>query len=184
MSDTTIQTPTKKKRSGGRPSTLRLLLNNTLATAGLIVLALVFVIALVAPLLPLVNPDVTEPANRLQPLFADGHLLGTDALGRDILSRLIWGTRVSLAVGVSATLIAAFIGSMIGLVAGYVGGRTDNLLMRGIDMIMAFPYILLALAIVGCSGAGAAQCALCHRHCQYSFLCQKHKRHHGRAFPP
>ncbi|WP_321339213.1 dipeptide/oligopeptide/nickel ABC transporter permease/ATP-binding protein [uncultured Cohaesibacter sp.] len=154
MSDSTIQTPTKKKKSGGRPSTLRLLLNNTLATAGLIVLALVFVIALVAPLLPLVNPDVTEPANRLQPLFADGHLLGTDALGRDILSRLIWGTRVSLAVGVSATLIAAFIGSMIGLVAGYVGGRTDNLLMRGIDMIMAFPYILLALAIVAALGPG------------------------------
>ena len=154
MSDTAIQTPTKKKKSGGRPSTLRLLLNNTLATAGLIVLALVFVIALVAPQLPLVNPDVTEPANRLQPLFADGHLLGTDALGRDILSRLIWGTRVSLAVGVSATLIAAFIGSMIGLVAGYVGGRTDNLLMRGIDMIMAFPYILLALAIVAALGPG------------------------------
>ncbi|SFN63797.1 peptide/nickel transport system permease protein [Cohaesibacter marisflavi] len=154
MSETTIETPTKKKKSGGRPSTLRLLLNNTLATAGLVVLAFVFVVALAAPLLPLVNPDVTEPANRLQPLFADGHLLGTDALGRDILSRLIWGTRVSLAVGVSATLIAAFIGSLIGLVAGYAGGRTDNLLMRGIDMIMAFPYILLALAIVAALGPG------------------------------
>ncbi|WP_319568906.1 dipeptide/oligopeptide/nickel ABC transporter permease/ATP-binding protein [Cohaesibacter marisflavi] len=154
MSETTIETPTKKKKSGGRPSTLRLLLNNTLATAGLVVLAFVFVVALAAPLLPLVNPDVTEPANRLQPLFADGHLLGTDALGRDILSRLIWGTRVSLAVGVSATLIAACIGSLIGLVAGYAGGRTDNLLMRGIDMIMAFPYILLALAIVAALGPG------------------------------
>nr|WP_321982547.1 dipeptide/oligopeptide/nickel ABC transporter permease/ATP-binding protein [uncultured Cohaesibacter sp.] len=154
MSETTIETPTKKKKSGGRPSTLRLLLNNTLATAGLVVLAFVFVVALAAPLLPLVNPDVTEPANRLQPLLADGHLLGTDALGRDILSRLIWGTRVSLAVGVSATLIAAFIGSLIGLVAGYAGGRTDNLLMRGIDMIMAFPYILLALAIVAALGPG------------------------------
>ena len=154
MSETTIETPTKKKKSGGRPSTLRLLLNNTLATAGLVVLAFVFVVALAAPLLPLVNPDVTEPANRLQPLFADGHLLGTDALGRDILSRLIWGTRVSLAVGVSATLIAAYIGSLIGLVAGYAGGRTDNLLMRGIDMIMAFPYILLALAIVAALGPG------------------------------
>ena len=154
MTDTTIKTNGKSKRASSRPSTLRLLLNNTLATAGLIILGLVFFIALVAPLLPLVNPDITEPANRLQPIFADGHLLGTDALGRDILSRLVWGTRVSLAVGVSATLIAAFVGSLIGLVAGYAGGRTDNLLMRGIDMIMAFPYILLALAIVAALGPG------------------------------
>nr|WP_321463604.1 dipeptide/oligopeptide/nickel ABC transporter permease/ATP-binding protein [uncultured Cohaesibacter sp.] len=154
MSDASIENSTPKKKSGGRPSSLRLLLNNTLATAGLVVLALVFVLALAAPLLPLVNPDVTEPANRLQPIFADGHLFGTDALGRDILSRLIWGTRVSLAVGLSATLIAAFIGSLIGLVAGYARGRIDNILMRGIDMIMAFPYILLALAIVAALGPG------------------------------
>ncbi|WP_295814656.1 dipeptide/oligopeptide/nickel ABC transporter permease/ATP-binding protein, partial [uncultured Nitratireductor sp.] len=77
-----------------------------------------------------------------------------DALGRDILSRLVWGTRVSLAVGISATLIAAFFGSLIGLVAGYAGGRVDALLMRGIDMVMAFPYILLALAIVAALGPG------------------------------
>ncbi|WP_319529186.1 dipeptide/oligopeptide/nickel ABC transporter permease/ATP-binding protein [uncultured Cohaesibacter sp.] len=154
MTDTTVQTPAKSKKRSGRPSPMRLLLNNSLATGGLIVLAIVILIALAAPLLPLVNPDVTEPANRLQPILADGHLLGTDALGRDILSRLIWGTRVSLAVGISATTIAAVIGSLIGLVSGYAGGRVDNLLMRGIDMIMAFPYILLALAIVAALGPG------------------------------
>ncbi len=76
---------------------------------------------------------------RLKPIFSEGHLLGTDQLGRDILSRVIWGTRVSVAVGFAATLIAAIIGSAIGLVAGYAGGRTDNLMMRGIDMLMAFP---------------------------------------------
>ena len=107
-----------------------------------------------APLLPLPDPDATEPADRLLPPLAAGHLLGTDQLGRDILSRLIWGTRVSLAVGISATLIAAFFGSLIGLVAGYAGGRTDSMLMRGIDMLMAFPYILLALAIVAVLGPG------------------------------
>src|SRR5690606_16781810 len=67
---------------------------------------------------------------------------------------LIWGTRVSLLVGIAASVIAAFFGSLIGLVAGYAGGRTDNFIMRGIDMLMAFPYILLALAIVAVLGPG------------------------------
>ena len=141
------------KRSG-RPNGLRLLLANRLASAGLLVFSIILLAALAAPLLPLPDPDVTEPADRLKHLFSPGHPLGTDALGRDILSRLIWGSRVSLAVGISATLIAAFFGSLIGLVAGYVGGRTDTLLMRGIDMVMAFPYILLALAIVAVLGPG------------------------------
>jgi len=143
-----------KRKASGRPGALHLLLNNTLATGGLVVFALIVLAALAAPLLPLPDPDVTAPANRLLRPFAEGHLLGTDALGRDILSRLIWGTRVSLLVGISATLIAAFFGSLIGLVAGYAGGRVDTLLMRGIDMVMAFPYILLALAIVAVLGPG------------------------------
>ncbi|OCW57174.1 peptide ABC transporter permease [Hoeflea olei] len=133
---------------------MRLLFNNKLATAGLLVFALIVVTALLAPVLPLPDPDVTAPADRLMRPLSEGHLLGTDALGRDILSRLVWGSRVSLAVGVSATLIAAFFGSLIGLVAGYAGGRVDTLLMRGIDMVMAFPYILLALAIVAVLGPG------------------------------
>ena len=152
MTDAAMSTPVRKK--GGRPSTMKLLLNNTLATTGLIVLALIVLIALAAPILPLQPPNVTNPSVRLLPPLSEGHLLGTDALGRDLLSRLIWGTRVSLAVGVSATLIAAFFGSLIGLVAGYAGGKVDNILMRGIDMVMAFPYILLALAIVAVLGPG------------------------------
>ncbi|MCR4265883.1 dipeptide/oligopeptide/nickel ABC transporter permease/ATP-binding protein [Nitratireductor sp. ZSWI3] len=143
-----------KARSAGRPSALRLLLNNTLATSGLVVLLLIVLLALAAPVLPLPDPDMTAPADRLLRPLAEGHLLGTDALGRDILSRLVWGARVSLAVGISATLIAAFFGSLIGLVAGYAGGRVDTILMRGIDMVMAFPYILLALAIVAALGPG------------------------------
>lgn len=142
------------KTTSGRPDSLRLLLNNRLATAGLVVFVLIVLTAIAAPLLPLPDPDVTAPANRLFRPLTEGHLLGTDALGRDILSRLIWGSRVSLAVGISATLIAAFFGSLIGLVAGYAGGRVDTLLMRGIDMVMAFPYILLALAIVAVLGPG------------------------------
>ncbi|GAB2183070.1 dipeptide/oligopeptide/nickel ABC transporter permease/ATP-binding protein [Roseibium sp. LAB1] len=154
MSDTTMSAPSKAKPKSSRPGTVALLLNNSLATSGLIVLVLICLIALAAPILPLANPDVTAPADRLLPVFTEGHLLGTDHLGRDILSRLIWGTRVSLAVGLSATIIAAFFGSLLGLVAGYAGGRTDTLIMRGIDMVMAFPYILLALAIVAVLGPG------------------------------
>ncbi len=84
--------------------------------------------------------------------FGEGHLLGADHLGRDILSRLLWGTRLSLMVGVAAALIAATAGSLIGILAGYYGGRLDMMLMRSIDVLMAFPYILLALAIVAVLG--------------------------------
>src|SRR5690606_8889706 len=116
--------------------------------AGGIVLCLVVLLALVTPLLPLQPPNVTNTADRFLPPFSAGHLLGTDHLGRDLLSRLLHGTRLSLAVGFGAALIAATLGTAIGIVAGYTGGRTDNVIMRGVDMLMAFPYILLALAIV------------------------------------
>ncbi|GAB5377262.1 MAG: dipeptide/oligopeptide/nickel ABC transporter permease/ATP-binding protein [Acuticoccus sp.] len=140
--------------AAARPSSWRLLRANTLATAGLAILVAVLAAALLAPWLPLSDPNATAPTERLLRPLAEGHLLGTDALGRDILSRLVWGTRISLMVGLSATLIAAFAGSLIGLVAGYAGGRVDAILMRGIDMVLAFPYILLALAIVAVLGPG------------------------------
>ncbi|MBN6352503.1 dipeptide/oligopeptide/nickel ABC transporter permease/ATP-binding protein [Providencia alcalifaciens] len=137
-----------------RQSIGSLLLANRLATLGLFILTVIMLLALLAPWLPLANPDETDLVNRLLPAFSPGHILGTDHLGRDILSRLLWGTRVSLMVGISATLIAAILGTLIGLIAGYVGHRTDTLLMRCIDMLMAFPYILLALAIVAVLGPG------------------------------
>ena len=141
-------------KGSARPGTLALLLNNRLATVGLVVLVVIAAAALLTPILPLQNPGVTDTPNRLLPPGTTGHILGTDHLGRDILSRLLWGTRVSIAVGLSATAIAAFFGSLIGLVAGYAGGRVDTLLMRSIDMLMAFPYILLALGIVAVLGPG------------------------------
>ena len=120
---------------------------------GLIIFILCVITALITPWLPLPDPDLTDLSNRLLPPFENGqHILGTDHLGRDMLSRLLWGLRVSLAVGISATAIAALLGSIIGLVAGFAGGRTDNIMMRAIDMLMAFPYILLALAIVAALG--------------------------------
>ncbi|MEO3478857.1 dipeptide/oligopeptide/nickel ABC transporter permease/ATP-binding protein [Phaeobacter sp. CAU 1743] len=135
-------------------SFLSLLARNRLALGGLIVMGVVVLLALVTPLLPLADPDVTNTANRFKLPLSEGALLGTDHLGRDLLSRLMWGTRLSLAVGFAAAVIAATLGAAIGIVAGFYGGRTDNIIMRGVDMLMAFPYILLALAIVAALGPG------------------------------
>ncbi|MCE2524058.1 MAG: dipeptide/oligopeptide/nickel ABC transporter permease/ATP-binding protein [Rhodobacteraceae bacterium] len=133
---------------------LHLLARNRLALAGLIVMLLIVLLALITPLLPLADPDVTNTAERFKRPFEDNAMLGTDHLGRDLLSRLLWGGRLSLAVGFASALIAAVIGATIGIVAGFYGGRTDNVIMRGVDMLMAFPYILLALAIVAALGPG------------------------------
>jgi len=138
----------------GRPSAWRRLTSNSVASFGLALLAIIVLVALCAPILPLADPNITDVAHRLAPPFGAGHLLGTDQVGRDILSRLIWGTRVSLAVGVAAAFMAALIGSAIGLFAAFYGKLADMLLMRGIDMLMAFPYLLLALAIVAALGPG------------------------------
>jgi peptide/nickel transport system permease protein len=150
----TVSAVVPPKVASGRITSWRLLLNNRLAAAGLVLIGLITLLILLVPILPLPDPDATAPAQRLKPVLTAGHLLGTDQLGRDILSRLLWGARLSVTVGFTATLIAALIGSVIGIVAGYVGGRTDNAIMRGIDMLMAFPYILLALAIVAALGPG------------------------------
>ena len=149
MTDTALPLAPPRRRSNWQ-----LLMANRLAAAGLFILGFVVLLAVLAPVLPLPNPDITDQPNRLLPPLSGGHLLGTDHLGRDILARLIWGTQVSLIVGVSATAIAALVGSIIGLVAGYARGATDTLLMRFVDMLMAFPYILLAIAIVAALGPG------------------------------
>lgn len=133
---------------------LTLLARNRLALAGGVVMAAVVLLALLTPILPLADPDVTNTSNRFQPIFSQGAVLGTDHLGRDLLSRLMWGTRLSLAVGFAAAIVAATLGAAIGIIAGFYGGRTDNIIMRGVDMVMAFPYILLALAIVAALGPG------------------------------
>jgi len=140
--------------TSSRPGAWRRLRHNALATTGLVIVVALVAIALLAPLLPLADPNVTAPAQRLLPPLTPGAWLGTDQLGRDLLARLIHGTRVSLAVGVAATAVACVVGSLLGLVAAFYGRWVDNVLMRGIDMVMAFPYLLLALAIVAILGPG------------------------------
>ena len=148
------QSVTTPPSPGKRRSNWQLLMANRLAAAGLFIFGFILLVAILAPLLPMPDPDITDQPNRLLPPLSQGHLLGTDHLGRDILSRLIWGTQISLVVGISATALAALFGSLIGLVAGYARGVTDSVLMRFVDMLMAFPYILLAIAIVAALGPG------------------------------
>jgi peptide/nickel transport system permease protein len=147
-------TATTTTLPAARPGTWARFGRNQLAVAGGLILAAVALLALAAPLLPLPDPNATDLGNRLAPLFSAGHLLGADQLGRDMLSRIVWGTRVSLAVGLIAAVTAAVIGSTIGIVAGFCGRWVDGVLMRAIDMLMAFPYLLLALAIVAALGPG------------------------------
>jgi len=110
--------------------------------------------AVLAPLLAPHNPDTIDTARRLARPFTAGHPLGTDEFGRDLLSRLLYGARTSLVVGLAATVLAAAAGSVCGLLAGFVGRWVDQVVMRSIDTLMAFPYFLLAIAIIATLGPG------------------------------
>jgi peptide/nickel transport system permease protein len=125
-----------------------------LRAAGVAIVLGVALLAVLAPVVPLADPNRTQPSRRLAPPLTPGYPLGSDHLGRDLLSRVIWGARVSLAVGVLGTLLAMLAGTAVGLVTGFYGGLTDNVVMRGIDLIMAFPYILLAMLLVASLGPG------------------------------
>ena len=133
---------------------LKIVAKNRLAAFGGILLLIILTLSVLAPILPLKEPNITNTADRFMIPFEGGHILGTDHLGRDLLSRLLWGTQLSLAVGFAAAFIAAIFGSILGAIAGFYGQKTDNIIMRFIDMLMAFPYILLALAIVAALGPG------------------------------
>src|SRR5262245_43724128 len=117
-------------------------------------MTLIVLAALAAPYLPLPDPDTVDTPNRLRPPMTAGHLLGTDEFGRDLLSRLVWGGRVSLLAGVGAAAAAMVVGVALGIVAGYYGGWAETVIMRLTDILMAFPYILLAIAIVAGLGPG------------------------------
>jgi peptide/nickel transport system permease protein len=142
-----------------RRGAVRAVLRNRLGLVAVVVLALMVLVAVFAPLIAPYDPGAQDLLVRLRPpawtaAGDSGHLLGTDQLGRDILSRLCYGARISLLVGACAALLAGVVGSVIGLVAGFLGGWFDRILMRLADIQLAFPSILLALAIVGFLGSG------------------------------
>ena len=113
---------------------------------------LLLVVASIAPGLLATSPPDTANLNTLRLHPSAAHLFGTDQLGRDILSRVVYGTRITLVVGLLSTLFAAVIGGFIGLVAGSAGGWLDSVLMRFSEILLAFPGILLAMAIVAAAG--------------------------------
>jgi len=132
----------------------RLASRNRLAVAGFVVILLAVLAAASAPWLPLVDPDAVDTPNRLQPPFTPGHVLGTDEFGRDLGSRLVWGSRVSLLAGVGTAGLAMLVGVTLGVLGGYYTGWIETTVMRLTDILMAFPYILLAIAIVAGLGPG------------------------------
>jgi peptide/nickel transport system permease protein len=125
-----------------------------LGLVGLGIVVLVALAAIFAPWIAPKDPLAQALTERFAPPGTDGYLLGADAFGRDILSRLIFGGRISLAIGLSASVAALGIGVPLGMLSGYRGGWLDGLMMRLVDILLAFPYILLAIVIVGALGPG------------------------------
>lgn len=138
----------------GRRSFWRAFLGEPVAAVSFVVFAVFVLAALLAPWLGLPDPVRGSLVDRLEPPLTPGFPLGTDEFGRDLLSRVVWGARISLGVGFAAVGIAVLLGVSLGLVSGYLGGRFDFWVQRLVDMLMAFPYILLALMIVAILGPG------------------------------
>jgi peptide/nickel transport system permease protein len=132
----------------------RVFVRDRQAVLGLVVIAVIAGAALAAPVVSPWDPLTAADVGRLSPIGTPGHLLGTDEQGRDILSRLIWGGRASLMVGILPTAAAGIAALILGLVAGSVGGTVDHLIMRMLDVFFAFPLVLLAIAIIGVIGPG------------------------------
>jgi peptide/nickel transport system permease protein len=137
-----------------RRALITLARRHLLGALGLTVLCVVTLIALLAPVLPIVPPNEVATGNSLRPPLSPDHPLGTDDIGRDVLARMVWGARPSLAAGFLAVLGALLPGAAIGLATGYFGGLVDMTGMRAIDVLLAFPPLLLAIALAAGLGPG------------------------------
>src|SRR4029077_10251081 len=127
---------------------------NALALTAALGLLAVALLAVTVPWLPLLDPDTVDTPNRLKPPLTPGHALGTDEFGRDLLGRLVGGGRVSLLAGRATAAASMLIGVTLGILGGFYTGWIETVVMRLTDILMAFPYILLAIAIVGGLGPG------------------------------
>ncbi|MEM7132706.1 MAG: ABC transporter permease [Chloroflexota bacterium] len=133
--------------------------HNRIAMAGLVIVLLLLVMALFAPVLAPMDPAIQTLDDKRTPPNAT-YLLGADEFGRDILSRVIYGARIALFVAIVAVALAMVLGVLVGLVAGFAGGWTDTILMRIVDIMLSFPYLLLAIAIVATLGTGVQNTTL------------------------
>jgi len=141
-------------------SVLRNLMRDPVAMGAALVILIIVGAAIFAPWLAPADPFKGSMIKRLLPIGSEGYLLGSDELGRDMLSRLMYGGRLSLMMGVMPVLFAFGIGTSIGLLAGYVGGKVNMVIMRVLDVFYAFPSVLLAVAISGALGPGMSNSIL------------------------
>ncbi len=144
---------TKMEREGAHAGVgqwevaMRAFSKNRTAVAGLILVVGLYLLALITPLITLADPTAQDLSLRLQAM-SGAHRLGTDQLGRDVLSRVLYGARISLTIGFVAVGISVTIGTLLGAVAGYLGGIVDSLIMRFVDMVISFPRLILLIVIV------------------------------------
>jgi peptide/nickel transport system permease protein len=158
MSDTVLTTPAGGIATAARPLrpvsfVQRLNIRGTLLL-GLILLAIILLVALLAPLLAPYNPIEQDLGGAFAAPLSRSHLLGTDNFGRDILSRIIYGTRLDLQIGFFSVLFPFLAGSLIGVTAGYLGGKADTVVMRIVDVLLAFPFLVLVIALMTLLGPG------------------------------
>ncbi len=138
----------------GLSVTWRVFKKDKAALAAGVILLLIFIATLAAPWISPYDPIDADTSLRLKPVGTPGHPLGVDGQGRDILSRLLWGGRVTLPSAMVPVAIATVISVVLGVIAGFHGGLVGNLIMRGCDVLFAFPTIILAIAIAGIIGRG------------------------------
>jgi peptide/nickel transport system permease protein len=155
VADALLQAPVRASRGYWASVAIRLS-RDPVAMIALAIIAAIVLAAIFAPLIAPADPLKGSMIRRLRPIGFPGYPLGSDELGRDMLSRLIYGGRLSLFIGVTPVLCAFVIGSGIGIFAGYLGGWINTLTMRVIDVFFAFPSVLLAIALSGALGAGIA----------------------------
>ena len=162
MTDQAVKTTEQTgrvKRQSMFMITMRRMGKNKLAVAGLVILLLMILIALLAPIISPYPFEETDLYNTFD-TPSKAHLFGTDELGRDILSRLMVGTRYSLRIGLLSVLFSAVIGIALGCISGYFGGHTDGIIMRVMDVFSAIPPLVLAIAICAVLGPGINNCIL------------------------
>ena len=149
----------RPSRSGWAMSRRRLVRNRA-AMGGLIVLGVIALMAILADLIAIEPVSTFDIPSAGLPPFSEGHILGTDDIGRDVFSRIVRGSRISLTIGFSAVSISMVVGSLLGLLAGYFGRWPDTLISRVLDVMLAFPGVLLALTVVASLGPGVRNAML------------------------
>ena len=159
MNTADVATTVRPEVGSGLSATFHQFLADRLAVVSAVLVVLVALMALLAPLIAPQDPNETDLLRRLQPPVWQeegeiAYLLGCDALGRDILSRLIYGARISIFIGLTVILLATTVGILTGLAAGYLGGVVDAIISRLVDILLAFPYLIFAIGLMAMMGPG------------------------------